>query len=291
MSKALTKSWRCAKRFFICPLLLLTSFFCYAQQPSETSKDGVGQSSAMLPEKVPSSSTVVPIFGMVLGSSTADEIRKMVKVKDPSMCKVLPDSRCGFSMHKYGGLSKLDNYIRVDNSSADLLNISFANFYIDVNDFEGVFFNGVLIELRLSNEYGESKIERAMVPELRAAFNKKYKKLKSQTKKSSNDYARYSYLYEGWQEVSGAFSVELVETRQVVTSSVLCFAIGKGLGDTISGVSFRAKCNPVMNNEPEYSLSYRFDSGHAKAFALLDELDKKQKKSSEDVKKSNLMKF
>ena len=291
MSKAITNSRRCAKRAFICPLLLLTSFFCYAQQPSETSKDGVGQSSAILPEKVASNSTVVPIFGMVLGSSTADEIRKLVKVKDPSMCKLIPDSYCGFSMHKYGGLSKLDNYIRVDNSSADLLNIFFADFSIDVNDFRGVFFNGVLIELRLSDEYGRTTIEREMVPEFRASFNKKYKKLKSETKKSSNDYARYSYLYERWQEASGAFSVELVESRQAVTSSVLCFAIGEGLGDTFSGISFRAKCNPVMNNVPEYKLTYRFDSGHAKAFALLEELDNKQKKSSEDAKKSNLMKF
>jgi len=234
---------------------------------------------------------VVSVFGMLLGSSTADEIRRLVKVKDPSLCKVLPNSHCGFSMHKYGGLSKLDNYIGVDDSSADLLNIFFANFSIDGNDFQGVFFNGVLIELSLVDMYESNTIKRSMVPELRASFNKKYKRLKSQTKNSSSDYARYSYLYERWQEPLGAFSVELVETRQVVTNSDLCFALASNLRNTVSGIRLLAKCDPVMNNVPEYSLTYRFDSGHDQAFALLDELDKKQKKSSEDAKKSNLMKF
>jgi hypothetical protein len=167
-----------------------------------------------------------------------------------------------------------ERHLRFDGKS-----LMSAKFAIDENELEGLFLNGVIVEIKpLETLYSEDG------PKLRKLLNKKYVKGKSVTKKHNFSGVRTTYLYETWRENSGAFTIELAESRSTVHDFSACLELKK----LVNYKDPMSQCKIEASNIPQYVLSYRDD----KLFLpLLSELSKVVKKSKDAEKKKSEDKF
>ncbi len=191
----------------------------------------------------------------------------------------------------YGNLSGIGNEIFISDSlgtSNDA--IKFIEFSTEDGKFTAVTLNEMIIELQVHGDYESWVGDQSLIPKLRAAFDKKYKRMKSIKLVENDTYIRTAVLYEIWQDVSGDFTVVLKEMRPKVTNQAACFAnvnVLRSAGGNVAILESRCKGSA----EPEFKLFYRVDSEYARAYALLKESAEKKGKAVNESKKREILKY
>lgn len=229
------------------------------------------------------------IFGMIPGESTLEDLQTLVTVSDAKMCKLVKVVQyCGFEYTEFGYINNLDTYDHKEKKH----NISFAKINVDGKYFNSIFLEKILISLELSNQYNETDFSKSFADELKSAFNKKYRKIKTTSEKFSDTLFSASYVYEKWMETSDAYLIELKETKTVVKNPSKCQGYVAALPLTGSrAIKAMAKCNPELNNIPSYTLIYRNEVGYQKAVSVLNELEAQKNSAESSNKNKGLSKF
>lgn len=169
------------------------------------------------------------------------------------------------------------------------LPLTFAKFEMDGKYFEAAFYEGLLVELRVGNSISSVEMDASLVKELRPAFNKKYKKLTTISRKEKTNYKSYNHTYERWAEPSGAFEVQIKDTRKIlIIPEHICMSsvnIAKSAG--VNTADSEWECKKVTDNVPVYHLSYRYPAGFNKASSDLAAYEREQelKSKNETAKK------
>jgi hypothetical protein len=235
------------------------------------------------------------VLGVYLGVDTIADVESRASAPQKGVC-ALPsfakDKQCSKIRDKRAPyfLSANGDSASASAGSINGRRLESAKFSIDDNDFEGVFLDDVLIELKVLDQYGSHLIKEEDGPKLRKAFDGKYVKSKRVTKKEEGLGIRYFYIYDTWKDKSGTLTVELEETRPYVTNTVACLTILQGL-QGVEAVRLRARCEPAMRNQPEYALTYRDDKAYLPILSELKKEEVQKKKDSEKKAQDKLNKF
>ncbi len=200
----------------------------------------------------------VKVFdAIVMGLWTMKDIDKIASKPQfsTSLCSIR--NKCEYKnieASEYGILG--DNFYSTDMGNMPL---SFAKFELQGQHFDASFYEGLIVELRVKGSSYLDEIDESLVKELRPSFDKKYKKLKTISKKEKSNYSTYTYTFESWADRSGAFEVQLKNTRKVLEiPEHRCLGLLSVLKAAGIGTAHAEwECNKVTDNVPVYTLAYR----------------------------------
>lgn len=235
----------------------------------------------------------VSVFGVYLGIDTLDDIR--------TKAQGLPDSVCNNSPNKYDQCIEVHYLDEIGAAGVfaplgtplglyDKQSVVSADFMMGDKQLRGLFLDGVLIEIKLLDDFGHHKLpDPDDGPKLRKSFNVKYAKTKSVTKKRNDNGVTTTWLYETWREKSGSFTVEITESRRNVYDSSACSTLAIAVGGPMLENSLFL-CRRGMQ-PPDYSLTYRDDKLLLPLLSELSKVAKENKESEIKNKQDKLNQF
>jgi len=261
--------------FALLQTLIASSF----AQPTSSPNDSVGVTSHSTNQShsannAPLDLNTKKVFGVTLGRDTMSDIKPIVTSSQ---------------VVNYGYLSAIGKEIFISDSLSTTNDaIKFIEFSTDDGKFTAVTLNEIIIELQVHGEYESWVGDQSLIPRLRAAFDKKYKRMKSIKLVENDTYLRTAVLYELWKEESGDFTVVLKEMRPKVTDRAACLSYVNVLRNAGGMVAIlESRCKGMA--DPEFKLFYRVDAEYARAYTLLkDAVDKKGKVANESKRREVL---
>jgi hypothetical protein len=266
----------------ILPTLMASSF----AQVAPASTDPIEVTPPTLNASQPSENAtkdlnVNKIFGVNLGQDTMADIKPIV-----ISSKVIT----------YGDLSVIGKEISISERDGTMNDaIKFIEFSTSDGKFTAVTLDEKIIELQVHGEWERWWIgDQSLIPSLRGAFEKKYKKLRDIKLVQDDTYFRRSVRYELWRENSGAFTVVIKESRPKVKNKAACFSyLNEVRRAGLQAAQLEARCSGLDN--PEFELFYRVEADYARAYAIAKEgIDKKVRVANEaanEAKRKEISKY
>lgn len=233
------------------------------------------------------------IFGIFIGESTIDEVKKLTNNNQSSVCNSsnAPQGYCEYGF-------ETENYLTVEHQGKQVstkkpLGTSVIKFNIDNQYFIGKFIEGKIFELQVQpsssiREFDDLKF----INDLRSNFNKKYNKQKTFSVKDKDNFFYYTYDYSNWIEPRNSFHVELKEIRKVVINEAACLSMArtmKSLG--MASAEFEFDCKKITDNIPKFKISYKDASLNLKAFKIVAEEEYKVTKEKMEAENKKINKF
>jgi hypothetical protein len=233
------------------------------------------------------------VFGVVLGVSTIDDIKKLSFSHLSTRCESFYSSSSYCDNGFYS-----ESYLTVEHqgkvaSMEKPFNASVIKFEIGEQNFKGKFIDGKIFELQpLQSSYTEEFDDIKFINDLKLNFNKKYDKKKGYSIKEKDDFKNYTHNYLNWSERNNSFQIQLKETRKIVINEFACLSMARTMQSAgMRTAQFEYDCKKITDNIPRFKIRYKDEELNLKAFKLAAEEEARIAKEKMENKNKNLNQF
>jgi hypothetical protein len=212
------------------------------------------------------------VFGLLLGKDNSKEVASRVQLPERSICKIVSHSKECQSTYEIATLGYLRSkdtsiaispYVGIPPTDAGVF---FAKFSVDGEHLFGTFYNDTLIAIAVTGKYSDTNLDSDVdTKSLLTSFNKKYKKVSTSVKTSTQDGVTDKYTYYVWKDSEERFEVHFTRHDSILVNKLACLSWLRGMAK-ISIDMYKRLEHKCEGSYDEYQLEYRAPQLYGQAF-------------------------